>query len=71
MRRAAAVFSFGVARQVPRYVCRSYFNSSVGSSLIPMVNSLQTVFTQAKQKFDLPQIVVVGAQSSGMFFLEA
>jgi hypothetical protein len=30
-----------------------------------MVNSLQTVFTQAKQEFDLPQIVVVGAQSSG------
>ncbi len=39
--------------------------STLTSSLLPMINSLQTVFAQAKQEFDLPQIVVVGSQSSG------
>ena len=35
--------------------------------LIPVINKLQTVFTTANVRFalDLPQIVVIGSQSSG------
>ena len=37
----------------------------VGQSLIPLVNKLQEVFALANYNFDLPQIIVVGSQSSG------
>ena len=52
-------------RRLLRVPTRAYRTSAVGSQLIPMVNSLQSVFAQARVDFDLPQIVVVGAQSSG------
>ena len=54
MRRVGVVLRRGLAAR-----------GAVGSQLIPMVNSLQSVFAQAKVDFDLPQIVVVGSQSSG------
>lgn len=38
----------------------------VGAKLIPMVNQLQEAFAAiGQQMFELPQIVVVGSQSSG------
>jgi len=37
----------------------------VGASLIPIVNKLQEVFAVAGTDLDLPQIVVIGGQSSG------
>lgn len=40
-------------------------DSIVGSQLIPIVNRLQEVLSMVGSKLDLPQIVVVGAQSSG------
>merc|ERR1711991_915568 len=55
-------FSRPIVRQ---WTARRFQATAVGSQLIPMVNSLQSVFAQAKQDFDLPQIVVVGSQSSG------
>ena len=37
----------------------------MGSNLIPTVNKLQEIFAMTGTELDLPQIVVVGAQSSG------
>lgn len=37
----------------------------VGEDLIPTINKLQEIFTLTNSKLDLPQIVVVGGQSSG------
>jgi GTPase SAR1 family protein len=37
----------------------------VGGNLLPLVNKLQSVFAMSKTEFDLPQLVVVGSQSSG------
>ena len=41
-------------------------DTAAGASLIPVVNKLQDVFAAIGQSpLDLPQIVVIGAQSSG------
>lgn len=45
-------------------VLRAY-SGPVGSKLIPTVNKLQEIFAMTGTELDLPQLVVVGAQSSG------
>uniref|UniRef100_A0A0D3EXY7 Dynamin-related protein 3A-like n=1 Tax=Oryza barthii TaxID=65489 RepID=A0A0D3EXY7_9ORYZ len=44
-----------------------YSSSAVGSSVIPIVNKLQDIFSQlgSSSTIDLPQVAVVGSQSSG------
>eukprot|EP01130_Rhizamoeba_saxonica_P010880 TRINITY_DN4484_c1_g2_i1.p1 TRINITY_DN4484_c1_g2~~TRINITY_DN4484_c1_g2_i1.p1 ORF type:complete len:724 (+),score=140.97 TRINITY_DN4484_c1_g2_i1:25-2196(+) len=37
----------------------------VGKNLIPAVNKLQEIFSMVGNKLDLPQVVVIGSQSSG------
>jgi replication fork clamp-binding protein CrfC len=41
------------------------YSGPVGSKLIPTVNKLQEIFAMTGSELDLPQLVVVGAQSSG------
>lgn len=40
-------------------------SDALGANLLPLVNKLQSVFAMGKVAFDLPQLVVVGSQSSG------
>ena len=46
-------------------VLRPYSSAPVGNKLIPTVNKLQEIFAMTGSELDLPQLVVVGAQSSG------
>lgn len=41
------------------------YSSPIGNKLIPTVNKLQEIFAMTGTELDLPQLVVVGAQSSG------
>eukprot|EP00201_Polytomella_parva_P000094 CAMPEP_0175040106 /NCGR_PEP_ID=MMETSP0052_2-20121109/1047_1 /TAXON_ID=51329 ORGANISM="Polytomella parva, Strain SAG 63-3" /NCGR_SAMPLE_ID=MMETSP0052_2 /ASSEMBLY_ACC=CAM_ASM_000194 /LENGTH=317 /DNA_ID=CAMNT_0016302217 /DNA_START=536 /DNA_END=1486 /DNA_ORIENTATION=- len=45
----------------------SQTGDGIGEALIPVINKLQDIFSQVSGdfKFDLPQVVVVGSQSSG------
>jgi hypothetical protein len=61
VRSSLKAWGGSLALHAPRF----RLSSTLTTSLLPMVNSLQAVFAQAKQEFDLPQIVVVGSQSSG------
>lgn len=41
------------------------YSTPIGNKLIPTVNKLQEIFSMTGTELDLPQLVVVGAQSSG------
>eukprot|EP01126_Amoeba_proteus_P047739 TRINITY_DN5474_c0_g1_i12.p1 TRINITY_DN5474_c0_g1~~TRINITY_DN5474_c0_g1_i12.p1 ORF type:complete len:158 (-),score=23.90 TRINITY_DN5474_c0_g1_i12:239-712(-) len=47
------------------YRSKNQHNENVGAGLIPTINKLQEIFARTGTKLDLPQIVVIGGQSSG------
>lgn len=45
--------------------CSSRLTLSFQSQLIPLINKLQEIFAMVGTEIDLPQLVVIGSQSSG------